>query len=200
MVEVVAILAAGTWAFYVFIFENRIKPAFTDAQPNVAATLEKTSQQGGAVGLLLKTSFQNTGAVRFYVVGYAVTVLGAKITLSPKPLPPGVSSLDDNTHTYFTLSKPTPVYGFGFVTDLANPKSGHELEIQPGSGDEQTRTFYIPAGRFDVLTVHVSGCITKSADHPIPAKLVVRPDGVTGVTCDNGDHLSYDVGSFDLRK
>ena len=44
VVEIVAILAAGFWAFYVFVYENRIKPSFSDPQVSVGATLEKTSR------------------------------------------------------------------------------------------------------------------------------------------------------------
>jgi hypothetical protein len=201
VVEIVAILAAGIWAFYVFVFENRIKPSFTDPQIDVAATLEKTSQRGGATGVLLRTSFRNTGTVRFYFAGFAVTVLGTNMTLSRKPPPTAVPGIEDNTHTYFTLSKATPVYGFGFVTYLANPKSPHGGELEPGGATEQEHTFFIPTNRFDVLTVHVSACIAKSSDHRIPAKLKVGSDGVTGVTCSpDAVHVSYDVGSLDLRK
>jgi hypothetical protein len=47
VVEVVAILAAGFWAFYVFIYENRIKPLFSQPEINVSATMEKTSRHAG---------------------------------------------------------------------------------------------------------------------------------------------------------
>ncbi|MGB8627603.1 MAG: hypothetical protein WCD03_15755 [Candidatus Cybelea sp.] len=48
MVEIVAIVLAGAWAFYVFIYENRIKPSFTDLQTDVSATMQKTSQRDGS--------------------------------------------------------------------------------------------------------------------------------------------------------
>jgi hypothetical protein len=198
VVEIVAIVLAGAWAFYVFIYENRIVPSFTDMQTEVSATLQKTSQRDGATGISLKTAFKNSGAVRFYFVGYAVTVLGTKMTLSPQPT--NDPHLRDSLHTYFTLSKPTPVYGFGFITDIGDPSSAHESELEPGGNFSQEHTFYIPANRFDLLTVRVSACITKSADRPIPSKFKLGIEGATDVTCGTADHITYDVGSLDLRK
>jgi hypothetical protein len=198
VVEIVAIVLAGAWAFYVFIYENRIKPSFTDLQTDVSATMQKTSQRDGAAGILLKTAFRNSGTVRFYFVGYAVTVMGSKMTLSPRPT--NDPHIRDSQHTYFRLSRPTPVYGLGFITQLGDPKSGHGAELEPGGSYGQEHTFYIPANRFDLLTVHVSACIAKSNEKPIPSRFKASIDGVTDVTCDDADHITYDVGSLDLRK
>jgi hypothetical protein len=199
VVEVVAILAAGFWAFYVFIYENRIKPSFTDPQMNVTATLQKTSERNGAVGILMKTDVRNVGAVRFYYVGYSVTVLGAKMTLSTRPLPPERSSISESTSTYFRLSTFVPVYGYGFITTLGNPTSRQGGELEPGGDSNQEYTFYIPSGRFDLLKVHVDACFAKDADSTIPATLQYRHGGVTGVRC-GALHIEFDVGSLDLRK
>jgi hypothetical protein len=196
VVEILALVLAGLWAFYVFVYENRIKPAYTDIQTEVDATLQKTSQRDGATGVLLKTSFRNTGSVDLYFVGYAVTVMGSKMTLSPRPT--NDPQIRDNLHTYFTLSKPVPVYGFGFITSLGDPKSGHRIELEPGGGVAQEHTFFIPTHRYDLLTVHVSACLAKSEAHLISARLERGMEGATGVAC-GADHITYDVGSLDLR-
>lgn len=188
---------AGAWAFYVFIYENRIVPSLADMQTGVSATLQKTSQRDGATGIVLRTAFRNSGTVRFYFVGYAVTVMGSKMTLSPRPT--NDPHVRDGQHTYFRLSKPTPVYGFGFITQIGDPKSGHGGELEPGGNFGQEHTFYIPANRFDLLTVHVSACIAKSDAKPIPSSFKAGTEGVTDVACD-ADHITYDVGSLDLRK
>jgi hypothetical protein len=39
IVEVVAIVAAGIWAFYVFAYENRIKPSLADPNVDVSVHL-----------------------------------------------------------------------------------------------------------------------------------------------------------------
>jgi hypothetical protein len=203
VVEIVAIVAAGIWAFYVFIYENRIKPSFTQPQINVGATLQETSRRSGAVGVLLKTEVRNVGAVRFYFVGYSVTVLGTRLSISTHPLPPSGSSLSENTDTFFRLSKPVKVYAFGFITNLGNPASPQGGLLEPGGSIEQEHTFFIPSGRFDLLYVHVSGCFTKF-DRAFPARLEYRKHGVTTLICNGNDndlvHLAYDVGSLDLRK
>ncbi len=197
-IEIVAILAAGFWAFYVFVYENRIKPSFTDPQISVGATLQESSHRAGAIGVLLKTDIHNTGTVRVYFAGYSVTVIGRRMTLSTHPVPPAPNT-DQDTNTFFSLSQPAAVYGFGVITYLGNPDSPHGLELEPGGDVEQEHTFFVPAGRFDVLTARVEGCIAKSDRHTVPSALVKRKSGATGVTCDSGIHLSVDVGSLDLR-
>jgi hypothetical protein len=196
IVEIVALVLAGCWAFYVFVYENRIKPAYTNIQTEVSATLQKTSQRDGATGVLLKTSFRNSGTVDLYFVGYAVTVMGSKMTLTPRPTnDPGVR---DSLHTYFLLSKRVPVYGFGFITSLGDPKSGHRIELEPGGGIAQEHTFFIPTHRYDLLTVHVSACLAKSEARLLPAKLARGIEGATEVEC-GADSVTYDAGSLDLR-
>jgi hypothetical protein len=43
----VAIVVAGLWAFYVFAYENRIKPSFTNPQVEFNATMTKGAEQNG---------------------------------------------------------------------------------------------------------------------------------------------------------
>jgi hypothetical protein len=137
--------------------------------------------------------------VRFYYVGYSVTVLGTKMTLSTRPLPPQRSSISESTSTYFRLSPFIPVYGYGFITTLGNPASLQGGELEPGGDFNQEHTFYVPSDRFDLLKVHVDACFAKDADHTIPATLKYRHGGIAGISC-GALHVEYDVGSLDLRK
>ena len=41
VVEVVAIVAAGIWAFYIFAYENSFKPSHAPPAINVKTTLQK---------------------------------------------------------------------------------------------------------------------------------------------------------------
>jgi hypothetical protein len=166
-------------------------------QTDVSATLQKTSQRDGATGILLKTAVRNSGTVRFYFVGYAVTVMASKMALSPGPT--NDPRIRDSLHTYFTLSKRAPVYGFGFITQLGDPSSGHRIELEPGGSFNQEHTFFVPANRFDLLTVNVSACIAKSEAKTLPSRFKPGIEGATDVACD-ADHITYDVGSLDLRK
>jgi hypothetical protein len=199
VIEIVAILAAGFWAFYVFVYENRLKPSLTDPQISVGARLQETSRRAGAIGVLLTTEIRNTGTVRVYFAGYSVTVLGTRMSLSTHPLPPRPGTMQD-TNTFFSLAQPVAVYGFAIITTLGNSTSKHDMELEPGGSVEQQHTFFVPEGRFDVLTAQVEGCIAKSEARTVPSRLIGRKSGATGVTCDGGTHLSLDVGSLDLRR
>jgi hypothetical protein len=198
VVEVVAIVAAGLWAFYVFVYENRIKPSLTDPQIGIGATLQKTSQRNGTVGVLLKTEVRNTGTVRFYFAGYSITVLGTRVTSSRHSIALQRSALAENAEAFYQPSKPVPVYSFAFLTSLGNAKSKQDLELEPAGSVDQAHTFYVPADRFDLLTAHVELCFTKS-DYFVGAYFLARRDGAIGVSCGSPFHVAYDAGSLDLR-
>src|SRR5579872_6317249 len=87
IIEIVAIVAAGIWAFYIFIYENRILPAQAPPAATFAATLEKVSERNGLIGVRLVTKIRNIGTVTDNFLGLAVYVAGQRITPAPKPHP-----------------------------------------------------------------------------------------------------------------
>src|SRR5271170_4421999 len=86
VVEVVAILAAGAWAFYIFIYENRIVPATAHPEVNFAASLQKVSRHNGLIGVRLETDMRNIGTVHAHFLGFAVAVVGERIEPVASPL------------------------------------------------------------------------------------------------------------------
>jgi hypothetical protein len=57
VIEIVAIIAAGAWAFYVFIYENRIKPSFAKPDINVTASIQRLGERNGMIAIGLRTDF-----------------------------------------------------------------------------------------------------------------------------------------------
>ena len=203
VVEIVAIVAAGIWAFYVFVYENRIKPSFEAPDLVVTASMEKTSRHAGSIGVLVKTDFRNVGGVPIHFEGLAVTVLGRRVTLRAQPRRTSLSKADTNEEirTYYELSDPVRVYSYGAITALGNPASKSGLELDPGQEIPQQQIFFVPGGRFDLLTVYVSARFTKSDERVIPSTLGLNHRGVLDVRGDDNlsEHWSFEVSSLDLN-
>jgi hypothetical protein len=178
VVEVVAILAAGIWAFYVFIYENRIVPS--QAQPNVnfSASLQRVSQHNGLIGVRLDTEVRNSGTVKAHFLGIATAVVGQRIepVSSPKSL---ASYVDTQQYApYFRESKDVVVFEVGYVTNLGNPKVSTDLPLEPGADVRNERIFYVPIGAFDRLRVYVVALFTRNDEKTIPTRIYVGKDGL----------------------
>ncbi len=179
LVEIVAIVVAGLWAFYVFAYENRIKPSLANPQVEFNATMTKGAERNGMVAVTLDTEIRNAGQVPAHVIGYAVWVYGRRISPLDKPQP--VSQRDsrlDLDGAFYRLSRRTPVFGHGYITALGDPATKADLPLQPGDDEKAQDVFFVPAHRFDLLEVFVHARFTKDDSHVIPTKLVIGRNGL----------------------
>jgi hypothetical protein len=203
VVEIIAIIAAGVWAFYVFIYDNRIKPSFLPPDLAISATMEKTSRDAGRIGVHLKTQFRNVGSVPIYFTGFAVTVLGQRLTPAKRSLPPTFfnSNTTEIIEPFFVRSKAEPVFGYGSITNLGNPSSPTGFSLLVGQDSAQEKTFFVPAGRFDVLTAYVSARYSLRGERVITATLKLHNNAYLTVTGDDTatDYFNLEVAALDLN-
>jgi hypothetical protein len=202
IVEIVAIIAAGCWAFYVFAYENRIKPSFAEPEVNVTASMRLLSVHNGLIGIGIHTQFHNVGTVPAHFLAYAVSVYGQRVTPqvpSAHKTNPGLK-IDDAM--FSRIDKPTAVYTWGYITKQGNPASTQESGLDPGSSLENDQIFYVPQGRFDLLTMAIDAPYTKY-DDTMPASLVYQPDGGLKVNIAISDRMDQfnirPVTSLDIR-
>ncbi|MGA7354686.1 MAG: hypothetical protein WA431_05290 [Candidatus Cybelea sp.] len=181
VVEVVAIVAAGIWAFYVFAYENRIKPSLADPNVDVSAAMRKLSERNGLIGVGLDVQFHNVGTVRAHFLGLAVNVYGQRIVGSASKNAPKAGRLGYEYAGFYRAAPAVPVYSIAFITHLGDPKSLEDLPIDPGSTVKYERTFYVPQGRFDLLTLGIDAPYTKFEASPVPSRLQVSSQGAARI-------------------
>lgn len=184
IVEVVAIVAAGIWAFYVFAYENRIKPSLADPNVDVSATMRKLSERNGLIGVGLDVQFHNVGTVRAHFLGLAVNVYGQRIVGSASKVAPKPSRLEYEYSGFYRAAPPVPVYSIAFITQLGDPlspKALQDLPLEPGSTANYERTFYVPQGRFDLLMLGVDAPYTKFEAPTVVSHLDVTAGGAARV-------------------
>ena len=199
--EVTAILIAGIWAFYVFAYENRIKPSMADPDVNVTASMQRLSERNGFIAVSFRLELHNVGTVRAHFLGMAVNVYGQRIT----PAKPRISKnpgLAYDFHGFYNAGPLIPVYSWAFVTSLGNPATGTDSFLDPGSTLENDRTFYVPQGQFALLTLGIDAPYTKYENATIPTHLEVTQGAARVVTIHSAkvDRYSVEpVTSLDVR-
>lgn len=198
LIEIIAIVVAGVWAFYVFAYENRIKPSFTDPQVDFSATMTKVGESHGLVGIRLNTEIRNIGQVRAHLIGYAIWINGCQIEHLRQPQgPKAVSGLLQLDGAFYRTSHCAPVYGYGYVTVLGDPKRTADLLLQPGDDEKSQDVFFVPLNRFGLLEAYIHARFTKIDDRPIPTKLVLNRQGLPTFV---GSHENnFDFANFVSR-
>ncbi len=203
VVEVVAILAAGIWAFYVFAYENRIKPSMASPEVDVTASIQRLSERNGLIAVGVRLRLHNIGTVKAHFLGVALNVYGQRV-LAEQPHP--LSEAHPLRYEYdgfYRADARIPVFSYAYVTQLGDPSTGQDTELDPGTTVENYRTFYVPKGRFDLLTVGINAPYTKLEGKTIPTHLVVHPGGdvsvVTRLTPDIERYNTLPVTSLDVR-
>jgi hypothetical protein len=201
-VEVVAIVAAGIWAFYVFAYENRIKPSLADPNVNVIASMQRLSSRNGLIAVGLHVELRNVGTVKAHFLGMAFNVFGRRIVAARPHVVLQREALSYDFDGFYRAQPKIPVYSYAYVTHLGNPSTGQDAEIDPGGAIENDRTFYVPQGRFDLLTLGIDAPFTKF-DETIPTRLVVTPQGaakiVTPFSSKMNEYNIEPVTSLDVR-
>jgi hypothetical protein len=180
VVEIVAIVAAGIWAFYVFAYENRIKPSLADPDVNVAASMQRLGTHNGFIAVSLRLELRNVGTVKAHFLGLAVNVYGQRIVAAAPKVTLDHPQLKYEFRGFYRTQPPVPVYSWAYITRLGNPSTGQETTLDPGTMIENQRTFYVPQGRFDLLTLGIEAPYTKF-DETIPTHLSVDKQGAVAV-------------------
>lgn len=188
IVEVLAVIAAGAWAFYVFVYENRIKPSFEQPEINVSASMWQLNEHNGLIGVGLRIQFHNVGTVKAYFLGFAANVYGQRAVPAKPFAQPKSTNLSYEYRGFYRLRPPVPVYTWAYITKSGNPATGVETVLDPGTTVENYRAFYVPQGQFDLLTLAIDVPYIKT-DRTQPARLDIQPGGNAKVVTENTPEL-----------
>lgn len=171
-VEVVAIIAAGAWALYTFVYEQRIKPLSEGPAFSVSTPVDQSPTRNGVVFLRIHKRFENTGNVAIDLAAEALSVYGERMTTR--------ATREDRTQTptraQVTADVPRrPVALLFSIAKLrngavgGNPKTAFYLP--PHSSGEQVFLVAVPAKIYPVVLIVRKDYIEKA---PIFPKIAVR--------------------------
>jgi hypothetical protein len=186
IVEVVAIIAAGIWALYTFVYVERIKPAGEPPSVVLTGSLHRLGERNGLVQMEYQATLRNTGQTRVNVIAVAFTVNGTKYATTRTPT---TVSPYSGTTEYFRTGRVLfirPVFRAVDLTRFAKPEYGGGYEIGPGEQIPYSGVFLVRRSEFDALTFDGSVADSKY-DGTYPSKVNTTPAGAVYFTSTNGD-------------
>lgn len=186
-------MIAGFWAFYVFAYENRIKPSFTDPQLDFSVTMTQVVERNGLTGVQINNEIKNVGKVRARLLGYALWVTGRRVSPSRRAGKILSSSNQLGFRSgFYRQSRGVAVYGYGYVTSLGDPRTTADLVLDPGDDQKSQDVFYVPREHFDVLEAYLLVRYTKYDKKVIPTTLVLGSDDLPAFEGSRENNFDYD--------
>ncbi|HTZ54980.1 MAG TPA: hypothetical protein VMB20_07935 [Candidatus Acidoferrum sp.] len=166
LVEVLALIAAGAWAFYTFIYQEKIKPASEPAILDDTITVQRVGHDRTRDILEVSIHLHNGGKTEIEVAANGYNVWGDRYALSSSRSTrsgPHDYAFDNNERR---ISRQL-IGSFAELRDAAvGGKRGRHSTIEPDGVVTIPYIIVIPRGKYDVIHAEVTA---------IPAKTPVRP-------------------------
>lgn len=150
IVEIVAIVAAGIWAFYTFIYEERIKPAHEPLESIETVTMHREGRIRDLDIIRVRVTIQNVGKTQFDTVATSLNVVGYRYATARRSAKSG----DRQYLSEDIAQKRQPHTVFSEVllyAAAANGPANYHNIVDPGSTTGASYVLAIPHGRYDVL-------------------------------------------------
>jgi hypothetical protein len=181
LVQIIAIVAAGVWAFYTFIYEDNIKPAAGIPTISMQNTLEKVGTKGNLVVIKFVSKIRNTGKTRERFLAYSLHIKGFKVQRNAQGISNFPKILDQvkkrgsaEEDRYFAPTKPEILYrSVRLLKGTANPHSG-TLYLDPGDESSVEHLFLVDTKRFDEINAFIDYKWTKNQSKEFP--MVVKEE------------------------
>ncbi len=178
--ETVAIVAAGVWAFYIFIYTDRIKPQQEPPRGLVALSMERAGSNGDFIAVRVSARLQNIGAPRVRILSVEYRIDGARIEATSHGGKPSATFSGDSWvyRADYTYASMRPVYARLDMYSGTRPGVSSYNYINSGGIYEDHFVIYARKGRFDVLRGMMHVYYTKQDARSIPFAVVRNADGM----------------------
>ena len=165
LVEIAALTIAAIWGFYVFIYQERIKPAHEPAELQTIVSVDHTRLQSNKEFIKVGVRMKNIGRTPLELGGLIVNVYGVKYTSQTgehveKPL----NGILEISHG-FVPRDPSLQYTFA------------DTWKAPSAEFPETFVFAISPGAFDFVKIDYMVCWARPRSKPWPVAVVHQPDG-----------------------
>jgi hypothetical protein len=195
VVEIVAIVAAGLWALYVFAYEQRFKPASEPPSLRLTGSLYKLGTHKGLVQLAIKATISNNGSTNATLIATGFTADGLRYAPNRVPALDRSEGLTLYQRDAHVVSR-TLIYRTVEMTRLASPKYSSSFTLQPGQELPYSAIFAIKAGQFDAVALYGSIAYSKrDVVGAFPMRTALTPTNAVyfAATNANSDYSSAEV-------
>ena len=182
-VQTLAIVGAGAWAVYTFVYEAKIAPGLAPPSVTVTSTLEKVGQRGDLVAIRSTVTRTNVGQTEVRILGLTYNVVGVKTRFVEAPAARAMpGDLPGSSTVAEARDYDEPGGGevllrhavlFEGATELPSGPSG----LNPGEAVSRDLIFYADAARFDSIRFLVGLSYAKMSEPPVPLVFEAGRDG-----------------------
>lgn len=192
LAEVVAIVLAGGWALYVFVFQNVIVPGMAQPNPTFAIHMEHVGNDGPFAVVRIDEDIANQGKDPVYFLAYAVTVLSEHVV--PLATPPSVAAGTEFLYADTRFAGPAVAFRHVVVTTRGNPSSPRDIIVLPGQSVAFSLEFYVRRAPLTRLEARIAAVYTKEP-RSVPTVLDIRPGGVASFKLPPNTNGIYRIGA-----
>ncbi len=180
-VEIVAIAAAGIWALYTFVYEQRIKPLAEAPAFSVPTTVDQQRASNGVVFLTIHKRLVNTGNVSIDIAAESLSVYGERIAGTMR-------AQRVESPTLMEVRADVPRQRVALLFSFAKLRSGAiggpntNFYLPPHSSAEEDFLVAVPARAYPVVSIVRKDYIAKAPIRPkIPIRIVANRYGAYGL-------------------
>ncbi len=180
VVQTLAILGAGAWGVYTFIYEARIKPGLAPPSVSVTTTLEKAGEREGRLAIRSTVTRTNVGETGVRVLGLTYNVIGTGIRFGEPEAGPSAEALagvaEVTAARFGRAERQEMVLRLGVLFEGATALPAEPSELQPGEAVSRDLIFYVERDRYDSLRFQVDLAYTKLSEPAVPLRLGLGPE------------------------
>jgi len=160
-VEVVAIIAAGTWAFYQFIYTDRIRPFLETPSLTDTITLQKLGSRGPWQVIQSTETIANDSKIRVSILAHTVNVYGVRVV--DKPNETGFALHDgawDENRTY-RLGKAVLLQSHALLYTGDARSQNRRWWFEPDDKVVSNAIYLVPKNAYDIVRFDTNVQYTK---------------------------------------
>nr|WP_246681682.1 hypothetical protein [Methylobacterium sp. L1A1] len=181
-VQTLAILGAGAWGVYTFIYEARIKPSLEPPAVSVTTHLEKAGERDNRIAIRSTVTRKNVGQTGVRILGLAYNVIGVrtKFNNNPTEIVAGERSHVDRVTAArdYTSDEPgTVILHQGTLFAGAGSADAEPSDLNPGEAVSRDLIVYADRARYDFVRFEVELAYIKDDLAPIKLRFEVNTEG-----------------------
>jgi hypothetical protein len=193
-VQTLAIVLAGAWGVYTFVYEAKIAPGLAPPSVSVTSALERVGERDGMVAIRSTVTRTNVGQAEVRVLGLTYNVVGVRTRFGegaaaagamPGELP--ASSTVAQARHYDEPEGGEVILRHGVLFEGATALPSEPSALNPGEAVSRDLVFYADPARFDSIRFLVELSYAKTSEPPVPLAFEVPLDGriaaVPGPNC-----------------
>jgi hypothetical protein len=199
IVETIAIVAAGLWAFYTFVYQERIKPAGEPAALVTSISIHRLGRDARRDILQVSMLYHNVGKTEIDIAADGYSVFGLRYGTRPRKK---VSGNPNQMRAEFDIPVLSRTHVQSYMelrgAALAGNPDRH-IVMEPDSTETLAYTVVVPRGAYDALIAYdIAWPIKMPVRKKTNVRIVHNPNGSMWLRGDNTLDEDDNVTEFAL--